>query len=141
MELESRWILIQSRIWTAGGTPSPFWKRHWQRMPDRNKRGFQGKQGTVEIAASCKLILWSGRRGSNPRRPAWEIDSTLKIKNIGCTALIFDDQETSCLCGSGKTMFLMEYKWSTAFLEFHLEYDWSTPYPKSCLISDKNTER
>jgi hypothetical protein len=25
----------------------------------------------------------SGRRGSNPRRPAWEVEPNLKIKHIG----------------------------------------------------------
>ena len=28
------------------------------------------------------LKTWSGRRGSNPRRPAWEYDSQLETKNI-----------------------------------------------------------
>ncbi len=28
------------------------------------------------------LKRWSGRRGSNPRRPAWEYDSKLETKNI-----------------------------------------------------------
>jgi hypothetical protein len=28
------------------------------------------------------LILWSGRPGSNRRRPAWEVGVLLKIKNI-----------------------------------------------------------
>ena len=28
------------------------------------------------------LILWSGRPGSNRRRPAWEVGVPLKIKNI-----------------------------------------------------------
>jgi len=30
-------------------------------------------------------ISWSGRRDSNPRRPAWEIDCRLKIKNLAST--------------------------------------------------------
>jgi hypothetical protein len=46
-------------------------------------------------------------------RQAWENDATLKIKNIGRTALIFDDQKTPCLCWSAKKHVLngaqMEY--------------------------------
>jgi hypothetical protein len=34
------------------------------------------------------LILWSGRRGSNPRRPAWEIERELKIKNLAFMAFM-----------------------------------------------------
>jgi hypothetical protein len=38
-------------------------------------------------SVGAKLLkIWSGRRGSNPRRPAWEIDSTLKIKTIASMA-------------------------------------------------------
>jgi len=34
--------------------------------------------------------IWSGRRDSNPRRPAWEIDRRLKIQNLASTGLIAD---------------------------------------------------
>ena len=38
---------------------------------------------STDWGAVCKvLILWSGRRGSNPRRPAWEDDSKLETKGI-----------------------------------------------------------
>ena len=32
------------------------------------------------------LKTWSGRRGSNPRRPAWEDDRKLQTKNIAFSA-------------------------------------------------------
>ena len=41
--------------------------------------------------ARKSLKSWSGRRDSNPRRPAWEIDPTLKIKDMGSMALISGD--------------------------------------------------
>jgi hypothetical protein len=39
------------------------------------------------------LILWSGRRGSNPRRPAWESYSQLETKNIAFPASRSGDTE------------------------------------------------
>jgi hypothetical protein len=44
------------------------------------------------------LIPWSGRRGSNPRRPAWENDSKLKTQNdcvYGILVLAIEDTEFS----------------------------------------------
>jgi hypothetical protein len=58
---------------------------------------------------------------------------------IGCTALNFDDQKTPCLCGSRKSMSLMECQWSMAFLEFHLECDWSTPFGGSKIVVTKSS--
>src|ERR1035441_6155294 len=44
------------------------------------------------IRTPCKLLKrWSGRPDSNRRRPAWEIDSTLKIKNMAFMVLIARD--------------------------------------------------
>jgi hypothetical protein len=40
------------------------------------------------------LILWSGRRGSNPRRPAWEIDHRLQIQTLASTASTDGDRNT-----------------------------------------------
>jgi len=37
------------------------------------------------------LKTWSGRPDSNRRRPAWEIDSILKIKNMAFMVLIAGD--------------------------------------------------
>jgi hypothetical protein len=39
------------------------------------------------------LILWSGRRDSNPRRPAWEIACGLKIHNIASLASMEGDRK------------------------------------------------
>jgi hypothetical protein len=47
-----------------------------------------------------------------------EIQAVVEVcfmkQKIGCTALIFDDQKTPHSCRSGKNIFLMEHKWSTA---------------------------
>jgi hypothetical protein len=45
---------------------------------------FRGKRGKTapEVGVAKLLKRWSGRRDSNPRRPAWEIDSRLKIQNL-----------------------------------------------------------
>src|SRR5690242_8525549 len=49
---------------------------------------------------TCKLlILWSGRRGSNPRRPAWEIDRRLQIQNLASTASTDGDRITHSFNG------------------------------------------
>src|SRR5580658_11100171 len=41
------------------------------------------KVGFCKRPISCKLLKrWSGRRDSNPRRPAWEYDCKLETKNI-----------------------------------------------------------
>src|ERR1035438_4457627 len=40
------------------------------------------------------LKKWSGRRDSNPRRPAWEIDYTLTIKNMAFMASIASDDKS-----------------------------------------------
>jgi hypothetical protein len=37
---------------------------------------------------------WSGRRDSNPRRPAWEIDRRLKIQILASTASTGGDRNT-----------------------------------------------
>jgi hypothetical protein len=48
--------------------------------------------GVAVFRGVAKLLKrWSGRRDSNPRRPAWEIDSTLKIKNMAFMVLIARD--------------------------------------------------
>jgi hypothetical protein len=45
------------------------------------------------IVKTLRRLLkdWSGRRDSNPRRPAWEIDRRLKIQNLASMVLIADD--------------------------------------------------
>jgi hypothetical protein len=45
------------------------------------------------------LKRWSGRRGSNPRRSAWEIARRLKIKNIASMALTASDSKSSIFNG------------------------------------------
>jgi hypothetical protein len=46
-----------------------------------------GIQTTCAVASAGKpaeaCAAWSGRRGSNPRRPAWENGRRLIIKNLG----------------------------------------------------------
>ena len=42
----------------------------------------------------AKSFVWSGRRDSNPRRPAWEIDYTLTIKNMAFMASIASDSKS-----------------------------------------------
>ena len=43
---------------------------------------------------SESLKRWSGRRDSNPRRQAWEIDYTLTIKNMAFMASIASDSKS-----------------------------------------------
>ena len=51
-----------------------------------------GLNGTgISIGISC--FSWSGRPGSNRRRPAWEIERKLKIKNLAFMAAIECDKE------------------------------------------------
>ena len=63
----------------------------WQ-SPVILDRGMEGRLSSCErskleltVLQDVRKLLksWSGRPGSNRRRPAWEIDSTLTIKNIG----------------------------------------------------------
>ena len=53
------------------------------------------------FTASFTLKTWSGRRDSNPRRPAWEDDRKLQTKNIAFSACRSGDTEypvfTLCL--------------------------------------------
>jgi hypothetical protein len=35
-----------------------------------------------------RVKTWSGRRDSNPRRPAWETDHGLKMQNLASMVLI-----------------------------------------------------
>ena len=44
-------------------------------------------------------VDWSGRRGSNPRRPAWEIDSKLIIIYLASIVLIADRPRLLILLG------------------------------------------
>jgi hypothetical protein len=51
--------------------------------------GENSKRFNAVIAVRCKtsriskyLKTWSGRRGSNPRRPAWELGQKLQINNL-----------------------------------------------------------
>ena len=53
--------------------------------------GVQTEYKAEESRAESPQIIenkWSGRRGSNPRRPAWELDIKLQIKKIASLALI-----------------------------------------------------
>ena len=46
--------------------------------------------GVADFGGSCKLLIsWSGRRDSNPRRPAWEKGRRLTIKMIAFLFLIW----------------------------------------------------
>ena len=51
---------------------------------------------------------WSGRRGSNPRRPAWEIARRLQTKTLASTALIFGDLKPLYFRGPASLLLLME---------------------------------
>ena len=50
------------------------------------------------------LKRWSGRPGSNRRRPAWEIDRRLIIQNLASTGLIADDPKLIILQGPISTV-------------------------------------
>src|ERR1017187_6616932 len=53
------------------------------------RRSSEGKLNNEAPALWCKLLkTWSGRRGSNPRRPAWEADHGLKIQNLASMVFI-----------------------------------------------------
>ena len=52
--------------------------------------------GVLERCSRWQLVCillkrWSGRRGSNPRRPAWEDDTRLETKNIAFPAPLSGD--------------------------------------------------
>ena len=63
---------------------------HWKRLSGckRSKLEQTVLQGVRKLLKS-----WSGRRGSNPRRPAWEIDPQLKIQTLASMASIECDRE------------------------------------------------
>ena len=44
------------------------------------------------ISAPKLLKRWSGRRDSNPRRPAWEIDRKLTIQTLASTESMEGDR-------------------------------------------------
>jgi len=47
------------------------------------------------FGGACKLlILWSGRRDSNPRRPAWENGFHLNIKDLGVHGVFSDSTKS-----------------------------------------------
>jgi hypothetical protein len=53
-----------------------------------------------QLGIPKSLKSWSGRPGSNRRRPAWEIDRRLTIKNLASTGLIADDPKLLNLRGT-----------------------------------------
>jgi hypothetical protein len=59
-----------------------------------------------------RLKGWSGGRGSNPRRPAWEIGRRLKIQNLASTGLIADDPKPLILQGPDSGRALMDSYWT-----------------------------
>src|SRR5271169_6436387 len=69
-----------------------------------------------KLLDSPKLLKrWSGRRGSNPRRPAWEIDRRLIIQNLASTGLIADDPKPLILQGQISGGPLMDSYWTLRF--------------------------
>jgi hypothetical protein len=57
----------------------------------------------------CKLFdLWSGRRDSNPRRPAWEIEGRLKIQNMARTVSIPVDGDGASFQSVARRSLLMD---------------------------------
>jgi hypothetical protein len=58
------------------------------RKPASDVEGLNGVQTVFRVKlGSCKsLKRWSGRRGSNPRCPAWEDDGKLETQNIAFPA-------------------------------------------------------
>ena len=66
--------------------------------------------------ASKSLKRWSGRRDSNPRRPAWEIDRRLIIQNLASIRSIADDPKQLILRGADFTRLVMDFYWTLSFL-------------------------
>ena len=65
----------------------------------------------VNLGRSNLLILWSGRRDSNPRRPAWESPRRLNIKDMASTAAIQIHGVSATYGHSFLNSPLMEWKW------------------------------
>jgi hypothetical protein len=58
----------------------------------RGRLGLNGLYWTSSLLDAYKLlILWSGRRGSNPRRPAWELDRRLIPKQLSSLPRPYSD--------------------------------------------------
>src|SRR2546423_1904823 len=58
--------------------------------------------GVQLFRVSLTCWKWSGRRGSNPRRPAWEYALPLKIENL----CVQRDQANQTLCFSSRPFVL-----------------------------------
>ena len=70
------------------------------------------------------LIIQSGRRGSNPRRPAWETGRSLRINYIACMACCSVHRMSLISKTASFALVGMEHEWSTAndpkvLLEIH----------------------
>jgi hypothetical protein len=69
----------------------------------------------VKAGDAKQLKRWSGRPGSNRRRPAWECGWRLKIKNIVSTEVNSGLLDSATSEASYADRSLMEWKWSGTF--------------------------
>ena len=64
---------------------------------------------------SCKLLKrWSGRRGSNPRRPAWEVTRHFNFRHLESAGVGLESTETPGKTAVHRERLLMECNWSAA---------------------------
>src|SRR5690349_23220644 len=67
------------------------------------------------FGGACKLlILWSGRRDSNPRRPAWEVTRHFNFRHLESAGVGLESTETPGKTAVHRERLLMECNWSAA---------------------------
>ena len=60
------------------------------------------------------LKRWSGRRGSNPRRPAWEVTRHFNFRHLESAGVGLESTETPGKTAVHRERLLMECNWSAA---------------------------
>jgi hypothetical protein len=61
-----------------------------------------------------RLKRWSGRRDSNPRRPAWEVTRHLNFRHVESAGVGLESTETPGKTAVHRERLLMECNWSAA---------------------------
>ncbi len=97
----------------------PRGRNHQGKRPGKGNRGFLMDSIRLRrwVGLGNLLVQWSGRRGSNPRRPAWEIALYIANKEFSAYGANFRSTQFPEFPKVGSGAFLMEPFWSQRLCE------------------------
>src|SRR5689334_13243571 len=85
-------------------------------------------------------LRWSGRRGSNPRRPAWEVTRHFNFRHLESAGVGLESTETPGKTAVHRERLLMECNWSAVVLKNQQCDSLNTPWKKYRILSEQTAK-